>query len=290
MYSSTLDSSFINRLKQLVASKYGKNIEIRQLLNITDLDIEQDTFTRGMDLHVPIKVNGSILGSAIVSAANDLNDEKQQSVAQLIRMVLEPAMYSWYLEQKEANLQEIQKTNFAPENVRIFSDEAMPDFDEVISDSAALDKSLAPELISNLIHLEGSNETSLKKVALQIHDLTTRWAFIPFADIKGQLHSAFDIAKMGAITIYIENVETLNQPEQELIMDYLNDTHFSDEPLILTTTSLKLEDLNKVPTLEKNLIDELMVNSFDVDRAPMSTSRLREVLELFFIKDETTDA
>ncbi|QDK39436.1 hypothetical protein [Bdellovibrio sp. NC01] len=289
MQNSTLDSSFVNRLKQILASRYGKGLQIRQLMDLSELQSDEDAFTRGRDLHVPIKVNGSYLGTAVVPSADDLNQEKRQGVTQLIRMVLEPAMYKWYLDQRESNLMEISKANLNLENVHLFAEE-MPSIDELLKEDNDTAQSRGLDLISHLIHLEGRSETTNKKVALQLHEMTGRWAFVPFNDIKGQLHSSFDICKLGAMTIFIENVESLNAAEQELLMDYLSEDHLSDEPLVITSTNLKADELQQVEALGANLRDELSVNCFEVDRAPLSTQGLKEVLELFFMKDAPENA
>ncbi|NUN04207.1 MAG: hypothetical protein HUU57_00475 [Bdellovibrio sp.] len=288
MQQSTLDSSFVNRLRQILSSRYGKGLQIRQLMDLTDVKSE-DAFTKGRDLHIPLCVNGAILGTAVIPSADDLNKEKQQGVTQLVRMVLEPAMYKWHLEQKEANLMELSKANLTLDNVLLFGEEPMPTIDEILSaDDTELNEGPAEDLISNLIHLEGRSELTNKKVALQLHEITGRWAFVPFNDIKGQLHSSQDIAKMGAMTIYIENVAALNSAEQELLMDYIGEDRFSDEPLIITSSFQSLEEL--AATLHSDLLDEVSVNCFEVDRAPLTTQGLREVLELFFMKESPLDA
>jgi signal transduction histidine kinase len=200
MHNTTLDSSFVNRLKEILASRYGKSLQIRQLLDLSEVSFEKEVFTRGRDLHIPIRVNGAFLGTAVVPSADDLNEEKKVGVTQLVRMVLEPAMYKWYLEQREANLTELTKAQVSFENVSVFGDDPLPTIDEILEDMP-LKQNLSPgmELISHMIHLEGSLDTTNKKVALHLHEMTQRWAFVPFNDIKGQLHSSFDIAKMGAM-------------------------------------------------------------------------------------------
>ncbi len=289
MQHSTIDSSFVNRLKQLLASRYGKGLQIRQLMDLSELGSE-DVFTRGHDLHIPIRVNGSILGTAVVPSAVDLSKEKRQGVTQLVRMVLEPAMYKWYLDQKEANLLELTKANLDFENVRLFGEEPMPSIDELISDNlAALNESPGTQLISHLIHLEGGSETTNKKVALQMQEITGRWAFVPFNDIKGQLHSSQDISKMGGMTIFIEKVESLNPAEQELLRDYISEERSEEEPLIITSSSISLDELSR-GLLNSQLVDELSINCFEVDRAPLTPGGLQEVLELFFMKEAPLDA
>lgn len=289
MQNSTLNSSFVNRLKQILESRYGKGLQIRQLMDMAELR-SNEAFTRGRDLHIPIQVNGAHLGTAVVPSADDLNDERRQGVTQLVRMVLEPAMYKWYLDQKEANLLELTKAELDLDNVRLFGEPPPPSLDEILNEHLNhLNESPASELISHLIHLEGSSANTNKKVALQLHELTGRWAFVPFNDIKAQLHSSQDIAKMGAMTIFVEKVEDLNPAEQELLLDYIAEDCASDEPLILTSSALKIDELaNK--QLSSILLDELSVNCFEVDRAPLNSHNLKEVLELFFLKDRPIDA
>ena len=286
---TTLDSTFVNRLRQMIAERYGKGLQIRQLMDLTGITLEKESFTRGRDLHIPIKVNGAILGTAVVPSADDLNEKGRQGITQLVRMVLEPAMYKWYLDQKEANLIELNKAQIELDNVRLFGEEQLPSIDDIIAENPeVLNEGPEMELVSHLIHLQGMSPTTNKKVALLLHELTGRWAFVPFNDIKNQLHSSQDIAKMGAMTIFIEKIEDLNDPEQELILDYIADEHFADEPLIITSTDLSLDML--ADSISSKLNDEISVNCFEVDKAPLTTRGLKEVLELFFMKDSPLDA
>lgn len=289
MQHTSLDSSFVDRLKQIVASRYGKGLQIRQLMDISELATGDEAFTRGKDLHIPIRVNGNFLGTAVVPSADDLNSEKRTGVAQLVRMVLEPAMYKWYLDQKEANLEELSKAQPNLENIHLFGEE-LPSLDDILEEDKDLpNQSPASELVSHLIHLDGRSENSNKKVALQLHELSGRWAFVPFADIKGQLHSSMDIARLGGMTIFIENAESLNEAEQELLMEYISEEHLPDEPLIITSSQKSLDELS-ASSLDPKFVDEISVNCFEVDRAPLTSQGLKEVLELFFLKDSPTNA
>jgi hypothetical protein len=285
MLNTSLDSSFIDRLKQILASRYGKGLQIRQLMDISEMDLEQEIFARGRDLHIPLRVNGHFLGTAVVPSADDLDSEKRQGVAQLVRMVLEPAMYRWYLEQKENNLIEISKAVPNLEKIQLFGEELPPITDDLIEDE--LMEPSTSQLVTSIIHLEGRFDTTNKKVALHLHELTSRWAFVPFNDIKGQLHSAHDIAKMGEMTIFIEKLEDLNPSEQELLMEYLCEEHIAEEPLIVTSSKLSLEELAKLENMSPLLLDEVAVNTFEVDKAPMTSQGLKDVLELFFLKDQS---
>jgi hypothetical protein len=287
MLNTTLDSSFIDKLKQILASRYGKGLQIRQLMDISEMDMTQKMIVRGKDLHIPLNVNGAFLGTAVVPSADDLDQEKRDGVAQLVRMVLEPAMYRWYLQQKENNLAEISKVAPNVENIQLFGEE-MPAIEEESSEQEL--ETSTGSLLTSLIHLEGRHDVTNKKVALQLHEMTSRWAFVPFNDIKGQLHSSADIAKLGEMTIFIEKLEDLNAAEQELLVEYLSEEHVEDEPLIITSSKLSLEQLVSISTLHAHLLDDVSVNTFEVDKAPMTSQALRDVLELFFLKDQSLDS
>lgn len=198
-------------------------------------------------------------------------------------------MYKWYLDQKEANLEELSKAQPNLENIHLFGEE-LPSLDDILEEDKDLpNQSPASELVSHLIHLDGRSENSNKKVALQLHELSGRWAFVPFADIKGQLHSSMDIARLGGMTIFIENAESLNEAEQELLMEYISEEHLPDEPLIITSSQKSLDELS-ASSLDPKFVDEISVNCFEVDRAPLTSQGLKEVLELFFLKDSPTNA
>ena len=73
-------------------------------------------------------------------------------------------------------------------------------------------------------------------------------------------------------------------------MEYIGEEHLADEPLIVTSSLKSLDELGSVLTLDSKFVDELSVNCFEVDRAPMTAQGLKEVLELFFLKDSPTNA
>ncbi len=273
----------VERLKEIVHSRYGKGLEVRSMMDIANLNLKSDAQIKGVDLHIPIQVNGSYLGTAVVKEGSDLNDQQTSSLVQLVRMALEPSMYNTYLERKERNLQEINKAQYDVSNLSVFGEVDNYDF---TNDSLSENNELQGDalLVSNLIHLEGTQETLIKKVALQLHEMTHRWAFVPFKDIREQIKNVEDLIKFGAMTIFIEKVETLSATEQAIINEFVDQARTDEDPLIITTSQKNMMQLRNDPQLGNIILDELSVNSFEVDHSPLSYQNLREVLELFFFK------
>lgn len=282
---NSIDNSTLLKLRQLIASRYGKGIEISQLSDLSGgSQLENPpTFLKGSSLHIPICCNGARLGTAIIPDALDLNDEKKNGISQVIRMVLEPTMYSWYLERKEANLAEMNKAQQEIHTDLLSSQGPTDLFEEWISEE---DDVVAPQLLSNLVHLIGSNENLVKKVALQLHEMTHRWAFVPWKDVQSQIKSVDDLIKMGAMTLFVDKVEGLTAEEQSLLLEYLELDHTDEHPLVVTSSALSNLEMELDPTIEPKLCDELSVNSFEVERAPLSFQSLKEVLELFFFRTD----
>lgn len=282
----SIDANTVNKLRQLISTRYGKAVEIRQLSNLSgslsDLS-NTESYLKGSSLYVPICCNGARLGTAVIPDALDLNEEKSTGIAQVVRMVLEPTMYNWYLERKEANLAEITK---ATNEIHRPLAESVTDDEDSFEEWTPDQEDLVPQLLSNLVHLIGTNENLVKKVALQLHEMTHRWAFVPWSDVKSEINTVDDLLKMGAMTLFIKQVELLTVQEQELLINYLGQQHTDEHPLIITASGLAAIEMESLASIAPILIDELSVNSFEVDRAPLSFQSLKEVLELFFFRTD----
>lgn len=272
----------VERLKEIVHNRYGKGLEVRNMMDIATLNLKNDVQVKGVDLHIPIQVNGNYLGTAVIKEGKDLSEQQAQSLTQLVRMALEPSMYNVYLERRQRNLEEINKAQFDLSNLTVFGD----DSDDVNFEQSTEQVEIQNEamLVSNLIHLEGSQITVIKKVALQLHEMTHRWAFVPFNDIRTQIKNVDDLVKLGAMTIFIEEVEDLTSVEQAILNEFVDQARTDEDPLIISTSKKNLNQLKSDAHLGNIILDELSVNSFEVDRSPLSYQNLREVLELFFFK------
>lgn len=273
-----MDAALI-KLKQLLSSRYGKGFELRRLMDLSKLRVDSEPVVQGNDLFIPIVVQEQFLGAAIIPHGWELCEDKKKSVTQLVRMVLEPKLYGEYLERRETNLQSLESSSFSTTNLSLFAEEE--DFDDEILAEPK-------NLITSLLHLQGHDNSLIKKVALQIHDFSARWAFVPFEDVSKELHSVMDLCNLGGMTLFIQNVESLSEEHQSLLAEYSQSPRSLVEPLILTSSNLSLEKLNS-RLVNKALLEEIKESYLEVERAPLSSQMLRELLDLFFNKDENQD-
>jgi len=269
------------KLKQLLSSRYGKGLELRRMMDLSKLREDSEPVVQGNDLYIPIVVQEQFLGTAVIPHGWELSSDKKKSVAQLVRMVLEPKLYNEFLERRESNLQTIESLNFSASNLSLFGEDEN-DYQEEASTEAP------QQLITSILHLQGRDVSLIKKVALQIHDFSARWAFIPFEDVAKDLNSAMDICNLGGLTLFVNNVENLSAEHQDLLADYLKSPRSLSEPLILTSSTLSLEELN-TRLVNSTFNQDIQTSHLEVERAPLNSQMLRELLDLFFHKEENQD-
>lgn len=286
-------SSSVERLKRIIGDRYGKDLILRTLIDLGDQAQDQEFAVKGEDLHVAIKVQENFLGTIVIPKAKDLTSEGMRSAAQIVRMIMEPSLYNWFLTRQESNIREllqeqhleqmpVQKNgeaDFSQDELAGLHVLDADQFSEVGDEFEELDS----EAVSKLVLLQGTNSLSIKKVAMQIHEISQRWALVPFKDLSAGLNTVQDITKLGEMTILIENVESLSRQAQDLIAEYIAKDVDDKHPIFIASSALSIPELQKL-NLNSRLIDELSVNAFDVEKAPLDYSRLKEVLELFFFK------
>lgn len=268
------------KLKQLLSSRYGKGLELRRMMDLSKLRDDSEPVVQGNDLYIPIVVQEQFLGTAVIPHGWELSSEKKKSVAQLVRMVLEPKLYNEFLERRETNLATIESLNFSATNVTLFGDGDSDLIQDVTTQPT--------HMITSLLHLQGRDSSLIKKVALQIHDFSARWAFIPFEDVAKELKSDLDICNLGGMTLFVENVENLSAEHQALLADYLKSPRSLSEPLILTSSTLSMTELS-TRLVNSTFNEDIQTSHLEVERAPLNSQMLRELLDLFFHKDENQD-
>lgn len=272
------ETSFL-RLQHLVKSRYGKGVKMLPLMQVSEGHLHNNYFQSGLDIHIPIIVNENFLGTAVVSEGYDLTHEEKNSLAETVKMILEPSLYAKWLQRREQNLTEVSRLDFAPDdNLVLFND-----LEKKYLDVSHQDADLDFKLISNIIHLHGKNEFFIKRVAYQIHEMANRWAFLPFQDLK-EVSTIQDLLNLGAVTLFVENLEDLTPVQQDLIMAYLESPRTSSEPLFITASSKTLAELKASERVVESLLEEASKTCFEVDRAPLSHTDLKEILEMMFFE------
>lgn len=276
MQNSPQQDQTIEKLKQLLSSRFGKSLELRRLADVNHLKGDGGLVVQDRDLHIPLKIENAYLGTAVIPKGADLSPESHLQIAQVVRMVLEPSLYKEYLERAEHNLRFTE--NVPASSLRLLDEESFElEDDEPVSPEL-------PKLVSNLIHLHGHDAHRIKKAALLLHEMTGRWAFAPLMDLGEQISGCDDLIKLGAMTLFIEDVETLSEKFQNILLEYVSNPRSAQDPLLVTGSLNGSHEISESPRILADLKDELLVNTLELDRAPLTEKGLKEVLTLMFFE------
>lgn len=271
----------LEKLKKLVADRYGRSLVLRRLTSIEQLSSDEDFKILDEDLHIPLRIKDAYLGTAVIPEGANLPKEKSLQIAQVVKMVLEPSLYRDFLERTETNL---QLSSDSSDELSLSFPSENPDlriFDHSQESISSLDR---PTLVSPLIHLRGHDLHRLKKAALLLHEMTARWAFVPLNDLNDQIQDLNDFMRLGAVTVYVEDVETMNPSFQDTLMKYLESPRAAGDPIIITGSIKSTGEIAVIESLRSDLRDELVINTLELDRAPLTDRGLKEVLSLMFFE------
>jgi len=240
----------VEKLNDMLKHRYGKGLSIRRLAGIGQ-DLTEETSLRGEDLCIPIFVKDIFLGHGLVHEARDLSFDDQNQVTRLVRMILEPHLYSQHLERTMSNI-EIEKS-------------------EIIQRDTDEPKTKG-------LFLFGSQSKLVQKIAMEIHELSQNMSYLPFMDVASQIQSVQDLESLENSTLVVDLEKELCSPYQTILADFV--TNSVRGPLVIFVGSRASAHLK----LESSLMTSLKALEFAVDRLPLDKGAMNEVLEMLYFK------
>lgn len=245
----------LEKLNGMIKDRYGKGFSIRKLAAV-DADASTEMVIRGDDLYVPIFVKDIFLGFGMVHKATDLSTDQHAHLTKLIRMILEPELYSQHLERTIHNL-EVEKT-ISTETQRVQS---------------------------KLIFLFGHNASRVQKIGMEVHEISENWSFLPFQDIANSTKSAADFQELNGTTLVVNLELGLSADHQKMILEYV--TQNQPGALLIFTASRPSYQLLEAGLISENLHEFLKNHEFSVDRLPVDKAMLKDVLEMMYFESQT---
>ena len=261
MLAEALKANSVQKLKGILAQRYGMELKLSFVVSAVDADASgMKSVVKDDALHVSISAQGKYLATAILPKAGLLSSNEKGDVSEMIRLVLEPTLYSLYLESEEQNFK--NQISASHENV-------VPLFET------------QSEFSETIIYLENHNPQTTSRVALHLHEAGQRWAFLNYMDIRNQLNSTKDIKELGPLSLFIPDILQLSFQEQALVVEFLQDANSKNEPLILVGCAVPVCNSMVNQLLDQKLLLILKKNKLELDRLPREFSTLKEALELF---------
>ncbi len=241
----------LEKLNDMIKDRYGKGFSIRKLAAV-EAEASTEMVIRGDDLYVPIYVKDIFLGFGMVHQALDLSLDQQKHVSKLIRMILEPELYSQHLERTIHNL-EIEKTMTAEAEHHDHK---------------------------KLIFVFGHQAIRVQKISMEIHEISNNFSLLPIQDISTQLKSGADILALSGSTLSVNLELGLSLDLEKVILDYLKQDQSG--ALLIFTSSRPSYQLLEAQLISSEMHEFLKDHEFSVDRLPIEKNMLKDVLEMMY--------
>jgi hypothetical protein len=246
----------LERLNDMIQERYGKGFSVRRIAAVGSTQ-DLSTHLQNQDLLVPIIVKDVFLGYGMVHQAVDLSHEQQEQISKLIRMILEPELYTEHLERTLHNLQ--------------------------------IEKDVALESRTNsngkLIYVYGQNAHRVQKIALDIHEISQNISYLPLQDVLSQIKSADELSELDGSTLVVDLEKDLSDEAHQLLIEFIK--RQISGPLLIFTSARPAYQLSGVSQLKAELIELIKNQEFSVDRLPVDKVMLKDVLEMMYFETQT---
>lgn len=254
MTMDILQTASVQRLQGLLKHRYGKGLEVRFLVDATQWNSSGVTVSSG-DLFIPIVQEGMFLGLAKVPSVHDLPSTSIEAITEVVRLILEPALYRRYLD-------------------------GQPTMGEVDGESEQIHSEPAnQEQSPKAVLLYSTNPQRIQKVAVNLHETTERWAMLRYSDMK-RFGSVEEIQGLGRATIFVEDLLQLSPDELNVLSEFLKVSDTRIEPMILVGSTRTLHEINNSGDYPETLTTEFSRFSAELDRWPQDESMLRQALSM----------
>lgn len=274
--------ALVGKLARLVQSRF--NCELKYVALGTS---ESDLALRNNLLKtVPYDHNGAwlfpvykcfrVVGYAAVTGFAGANDKQLQQLADLIELYLEPALDMTdkldTLTQVERQLTRANEDHGGGTNV-------IPLRRPTGETTGVRTRSRARLGFALPCLIEASTNEDLKAMAMELHELSGRYAFVYCHDVAWKF--AEDLKDLGPVTLFIPDITALSMDEQLKLLKYLSSSPSVDEPQLITGALKSYSELRAEELVLPDLLHRLSVCFLRMDR-PFRDYRRDGVVEFFF--------
>jgi hypothetical protein len=239
----------VDLLKKWVWEKYRKNIDYKQLIDASEIDVERSTaqysFNRQEDLLVPLTYNKDFWGQLVVEKGADLSTHAISQIVDLADLYFKLKVSSWtsearstlFEEQPEGGLNKIK----GPPKIYFL-------------------KSATPEKSNYIISF------LQEKLAAQ-------------GKLPWDKNYDLEDESLDSVIIHINDIQTISRE------DLLRMAYSDRKPQIVITSSSKLSDWHTWSALKIELQTKLAIIDADLDTMPLTLSEAKDCIDLLWFAD-----
>lgn len=259
MVTDILKTPSVQRLAGILQSRYGKDLEVRFIVDASagSWSTAEASVSSG-DLYIPINVRGTFLGLAKVPGVQSLPGTSIAAITDVVKLVLEPALYRRFLDGRVTTL--LSKQN-------------EPVKKEALSLETSSKNAKAVLLCSH-------NPSVTTNMAIALHEETERWAMLRYSDMDFNFTDVQTLNTIGRATIFIEDVLQIAPKQWEILKAFLLQSNSAHHPLILLGTSRSWIEWRNSGEMDHDILDMVAPYTAELDRWPTNRKQQQEAFRL----------
>ena len=229
--------------------------------------------------YFPIYVDGDLFG-AIKHEGESLHSLDQNKILELVDMILGETLSSLYKSESMQRLEDNLYSSSAPSGVVKLADfkkAKAPERGSLYSAksmmSAEFQSASHQRLLNIATLIEAPEIEDAFKMALEVHEEGKRFAFINYWDLpKAVREDAQALRELGAMTIYLPNIQLLSAGEQSALKQQFKalteeKVPMEERPLWLSATTVAYVDLMKLRDLDQQLLKYLSMSFLRIQKS-----------------------
>lgn len=212
----------------------------------------------------PVNINGAFAGLAIVNGFHGADPTKLLMLAELFTLLFESGLR---LQDRKEQLRSIEeRLRLLEESSNVIplhrSSRARHQRHLQVIETPAPVPAAAIPLVSKPLLIEIREDFPLHKIAIEIHQLSGRWAFISVNDLPEDIFSSKEnLQQLGAVTLYIPQLAHLTTNQQLKLAEYLASEPTEDMPQIIAGTDESANSLKESKRVLEHLLDLFFVSN-----------------------------
>lgn len=198
----------------------------------------------GTSFGFPVRREETLIGLAVVRGFKDARPQRLLILAELMTMVLDYGVRAGDRNEKLRIIEERIAMLDESSNVIPLRPARFERVLQVTESFVAETDSLTSPLLTSPLLLVSTAGFPLNRIAVEIHQLSNRWAFVSAEDLPTEIfNSRESLEQLGALTLFIRDIATLTTNQQIKLGEYLARAASDETPHVIAGSSQSIDDL-----------------------------------------------
>lgn len=266
----------VHHFSHWVQEKFHKEVLVEKIAQV-----QMDNSGSENDLIIPVLYNGVWLSQVRIKNGQFLDRFSQYQISHFVDLQLAPALYKQLLDLQIGNLLSLSRQEFETDGLSLFGGdiESETNYYEELQRRPFSDNYREPFAIC----LHGRDTFRHRKIANEIHQLLPhRWALMNFRDIATDISHIDQLFDLGAVTLYVDQLQNLELREVDLLNQFLVKKYSDFKPRQSTPLFvLSSENADEFKATLSSLSQEINQDScFRTENWPLKSEQIRDILDL----------